>query len=171
MSNYERFVVGAFVVPEIATTTQHYECAAWHRTFRVEPGTYEVVAMIGGASWSEGSLGSSLYVEIPSAEITSACLIALFGGVAIRGKDGKTFDEGPSMVGTRDSTSIKLPTYCLHDYVLDGRLTLDESLVSAHDHAFPEGYVRRYYRWREGYEYVMSRIRSRISTPTTEVAL
>lgn len=142
----ERVIVGTFTVHTPARVTKHFECAAWHRTFEVDPGTYTVVALPQPGQRREGNLGHSLYVEIPAehATVVSASFISLFGGVPISG----TNDSGAEEVGTKMETSIALPTYDLHRHVESGDLKLDKALVQSEPYTSSEGREHTFYRWR-----------------------
>lgn len=92
-------VIGHLTITDAPERTDHYECAAWHKTTRPVPGTYPIVE---SRTRFNGYPRTAVLVRVPST-ITSACFVSRFG--ASYGND-----EGPSMVGRIDEITYALAT-------------------------------------------------------------
>lgn len=115
-----KMLVGTFTVKAAREVTEHYECAAWHKTILVQPGVCPVFAYV---AWIDGQIGHTLSAPV-TGKVTSACFVARLGGSYGR-------DDGPSMIGKEDTGSIDLPTYCLDRIIASGELKLDMDLITA----------------------------------------
>lgn len=112
-----KILVGHLVVSMPREVTEYYECAAWHKTIVVCPGTYPVYAF---PSYLDGELGHSLSAPV-TGWIKSACFVSRLGS-----HYGK--DDGPSKVGHLDEGHIRMATFDIDRYLLEG-LSLDALLV------------------------------------------
>lgn len=148
MTNYRKVRVGTLKVTEPREVTEYYECAAWHKTVRCEPGEYPVYAYLTWCDIAEGTLGHTLYAPFEGA-VTSACFVSRIG--AHYGSD-----RGSELVGTQDRGSVRLSTYALDGAVTSGTLELDPALIAAEPYEV------------EGRKYVFYRLARRVASPATD---
>lgn len=113
--------IGTYCVREARDVTEHYECAAWHKTIRCEPGVYDAFAY---PYIYDGRLGHSIYVPV-SGPVTSAYFRSQWCGVPFGEDHG-----GKEAIGKVETISIKLGEYCMDDYVQAGDLVLDMDVIA-----------------------------------------
>ena len=143
--NTTKYRVGTLTVRQAREVTEHYECAAWYKTVRCEPGEYPVYAYLHPGNVAEGYLGHTLYAPFEG-EVTSASFVNRIG--AHYGAD-----NGPEMVGRRDKGCVRMGTSSLDSLVKAGDLELDPGLVEAFPYTSEDGersYV--FYRLAKGAE-------------------
>ena len=148
MTSYRKVRVGTLKVTEPREVTEYYECAAWHKTVRCEPGEYPVYAYLTWCDVAEGTLGHTLYAPFEGV-VTSACFVNRIG--AHYGSD-----SGPGMVGNPDHGSVRLATYALDGAVEAGALELDPALITAEPCEV------------EGRKYVFYRLARRVASPPSD---
>jgi len=93
--------VGTYTLTKPREVTEHYECAAWHQTILVQPGSYGVYALVEYGRLR--SISAAL-----RGVVVSACFIPLFGGNPI-GPDR----TGRERLGTEQTGDISIATYWL----------------------------------------------------------
>lgn len=138
MTQYQIVQVGVYKLKEEREITQHYECAAWHKTLVCPPGEYPVYAHLTWVNVAEKTLGHSLYAPFEGV-ISSASFRNRIG--AHMGSD-----DGPEMVGKMEKSSMSLPTFELDEEFYKGTLEFDETLISKDVWTSSDGIERTLFR-------------------------
>jgi len=122
MSDYEKLQVGTLVVTSPREVTENYECAAWHKTLVVDPGSYPVFVYLTWMDRTECHLGHTLYASCKGV-VKSASFTSRLG--AHHGND-----HGPQLVGEVHDTTIEMATFQLGE---EKGLKLNPAIVSVKD--------------------------------------
>lgn len=129
--------VGTITTTTTKKITEHYECAAWHRTYECPPQTVDVFMTRNPEGWPDQFVWRMKGVCI------DACLVSLFGGVSygpdIAGKEaiGKEGETGQSC-------------YCYHVNTVEGLQLLPEYDWLKDEDAIKRHVADRYVKRRNG---------------------
>lgn len=101
LMNNTPVVIGRVRISKSLEVTETFECAAWFRKVKIQPGIYDLVCYPYAP---EASVGHTLYATVPGV-VTDACFQSRIGahyGDPNRGKEE---------IGNKTETHFKLGTY------------------------------------------------------------
>ena len=132
--NYEKLKIGTFLLKDQKEVSEDFENSSWTKTILVSPGIYDVYVYLTFLDFKEHSLGHSFYIPVKGPVIK-----ADFGSSGLNGYK----------LGKEDKGIIKIPTFCMHDYIAAGLLEINKDIILSFEYSSAEDKKYIFYKLRK----------------------